>query len=86
MDTLRSHTLLIPHLCHLIGASHLNGNLLSGWCVHINGGCGRAHIEGNPIMLCQNRHAAGSDLIGRITVHCNPVTAHENNIYLSGLH
>ena len=86
MDAFGRHTLFVPHLRHLIRITHLDGYFLSCRCIHVNGGCGRAHIEGDFVVLCQDCHSAGSDFISRVSILSYTVTAHENNIYFSGLH
>ena len=56
-------------------------DLAAGFAGHVDGGSGAEYVEGNVVVMCQYRHAAGADLVGNIAIGGYPVAAHHTGLY-----
>ena len=82
----QSHGLFVPHGLDLLAVPLLDGDVVPVGAGHINRGGGAQHVDGNAVVLSQNRHAGGTDLVGGVAVGGHPVAAHEAGLDPAVLH
>ena len=80
LDLREGHGLGVELLPDLLLVPQLNLNVVPRLAGEVNGGGGAQHIEGDAVVLGQNGHAAGANLVGRVAVGGHPVTAHQTGI------
>ena len=85
-DTVRSHALFVPHLCHFFRFSLLDFDLITGRCVHINGGCRCCDVHRHIVLFCNCCNYGSTDFVCGIAVCCHTVTTYENSVYPAIFH
>ena len=73
----QGHGLFIPQRLDLLRVPQLDGDVVPVGAVHVDGGGGPQHVDGDAVVLGQDGHAGGADLVGGVAVGGDPVAAHE---------
>ena len=86
LDALGRHALFVPHLGHFFLRPLFDDDVLALLDTHIDGGGGPEHIERNAVVLRQDGHTGGADLVARVAVGSYPVTADKHCVDPSVFH
>jgi len=86
LDSLRCHTLFIPHVGDFGGRTLFDADVGARRGVQIDGGGGSADVEGDAVVFGEDGDAGGADLVGNVAVGGDAVAADEYGMDPAVLH